>query len=164
MADYDQLCREKRHAMPLSGVIVAVSESLRKFPPRFSNEDEHFAFQDAYHMDLLSQRFLDQNFGDVPLRDEQRFRKLLLVALRLCQQTSDWQLIGVRDAQRKEVGAENETTRRVHERDAIEIAVRNRPDWRAVEPERYPCFVDHKLFRMKHVHSRPWRPIRMSGR
>jgi hypothetical protein len=141
--------------MPLSGVIAAASESLRKFLPRFSNEDEHFAFQDVYHVDLLSRRFLDQDFGDVPLRDEQRFRKLLLVALRLRQQTSDWQLIRVRNAQRKEVGAENESTRRVHERDAVEVAVRNRSDRRAVKPERYPGFVDHKLFRMKHAYSSP---------
>jgi hypothetical protein len=44
LADYDHLCREKRHAMPSSGVVVGASESLRKFLPRFSNEDEHFAF------------------------------------------------------------------------------------------------------------------------
>jgi len=50
---------------------------------------------------------------------------------------------------RNELRAKNEATRRVHQRDAVEITITFGPDGRVVETKRDPSFVDLKLFGMK---------------
>src|SRR5512146_3308953 len=81
------------------------------------------------------------------------------MALCVLQQTSELGAGRFGGSYRNELRAENETTRRIHQRDAVEVSIPLSSHRRAVEAKCDPRFVDLKLLRMEHKKTVPIREL-----
>jgi len=69
-----------------------------------------------------------------------------------------------RNSYRNKLRAKNEATRRIHQRDAVEVSIKFGPHRRVVEAERNPGFIDLKLLRMEHANTVPVAPNNVGQR
>src|SRR5579883_2425263 len=134
---------------------------LKPFPESLARsfyEDKKLALGDPYYVNILMRRLESHQVCDVFSSDEQGARQLLLMALRVLQQRSELGARRFEGSYRNELRAENETARRLHQRDAVEVSIMLGSHRRAVEAKCDPGFVDLKLLRLEHKKAVPMTP------
>src|SRR6266403_2005582 len=138
-------------ATPYKASPRSLLKPLGKSLARFSYENEQFVFRDPHDFNTLLRCLESHSIGNVFTRDEERPGQLPLMTFRILQQAAELGSSRFCSSCRNKLRTKNEATRRVHQRDAVEITITFGPDRRVVETERDPSFVDLKLFGVKHA-------------
>lgn len=152
-------------ARPLRSALRSSWGALKPFREtlaRICDEGKKFALGDPHDVDVLMRRLASHLVCDIFAGDEQRARELLLMTLCVLQQTSEVSTRRFGGAYRNELRIENETTRRIHQRDAVEVSITLGSHSRAVEAKCDPGFVDLKLLRVEHKKIVPMTPDKIT--
>jgi len=136
-----------------SNSLKPLGESLA----RIFKENQKLALRDPHHVDVLLRRLASQAITGIFLRDKECPWPLPLVTLCALHQLENLGPSGLRGSRWNQCYAQDETTRRIHQRKAVEVSVLLGPDGDIVQAKRYPGLVDFELVRMKHAITFPGR-------